>query len=133
MATIQTRWFQDRLADKGLSQRALARMMRMDAGAMSLMLRGKRKMSVEEAQEVARLLGVGVEEVVTRAGGYGSVSGAVADVRHPTKGVALSRVEPVSVDVPLGAGRVARVVLPERLTGAEAERVAAVVRAFVEG
>jgi hypothetical protein len=61
-------WFVDRLAARHISQRKLAVMMDMDASAVSLMLNGKRKMSAQEASEVARLLGVTVEEVLRHAG-----------------------------------------------------------------
>jgi len=63
-----TSWFTAKLADKRLSQRQLARLMGIDASAVSLMLRGKRKMDVKEAGEVARLLGVHVDEVLRHAG-----------------------------------------------------------------
>ena len=56
---MDTKWFRDRLADRGLSQRALARQMALDAAAVSLMLRGKREMKLTEAAEIARLLGQG--------------------------------------------------------------------------
>ena len=52
---MDTNWFRDRLADRGLSQRALARHMGLDAAAVSLMLRGRRVMKLTEAAEIARL------------------------------------------------------------------------------
>lgn len=67
-ADINTVWFVDRLAVRKISQRKLASLMDMDASAVSLMLNGKRKMSAQEAGEVARLLGVTVEEVMRHAG-----------------------------------------------------------------
>jgi hypothetical protein len=65
---VDKAWFADRLAMRKISQRKLAGMMDMDASAMSLMLSGKRKMSAQEAGEVAKLLGVSVEEVMRHAG-----------------------------------------------------------------
>ena len=65
---VDTRWFQDRLADKRLSQRQLAARMNLDPAAVSLMLRGRRKMSAAEAAEIARYLGVEVDEVLNHAG-----------------------------------------------------------------
>lgn len=65
---IDTRWFQERLADKHLSQRKLAHFMDLDPAAMSLMIRGKRKMSAQEAAEIASFLGVTTDEVLARAG-----------------------------------------------------------------
>lgn len=67
MAT-NSAWFAAKLSDKGMSQRQLARLMGIDASAVSLMLRGRRKMDVKEAGEVARLLGVPVDEVLRHAG-----------------------------------------------------------------
>jgi hypothetical protein len=51
-----------------MSQRGLARAMQLDAAAVSLMLRGRRAMKVSEAAEIARLLGVPADEVMTHAG-----------------------------------------------------------------
>jgi len=65
---VDTRWFQDRLADKRLSQRQLAARMNLDPAAVSLMLRGRRKMSAAEAAEIARYLGVEVDDVLHHAG-----------------------------------------------------------------
>lgn len=72
MATVEkvdTRWFQGRLADKRLSQRKLAARLGLDPAAVSLMLRGRRKMTVIEAKEIARALGVEVGEVLGHLGG----------------------------------------------------------------
>lgn len=63
-----TRWFVERLADKKLSQRGLARAMGLDAAAVSLMLRGKRQMKLTEAAEIGRLLGRPASEVIAAAG-----------------------------------------------------------------
>lgn len=65
---INTAWFRDRIADRQMSQRALARAMGMDAAAISLMLRGKREMKLTEAAEIARLIGVPVSDVLQNAG-----------------------------------------------------------------
>jgi transcriptional regulator with XRE-family HTH domain len=67
-AQIDTRWFQNQLADKRLSQRQLAKRLSLDPAAVSLMLRGKRKMSASEAAEIAAQLGVSADEVLMRAG-----------------------------------------------------------------
>lgn len=68
MANVDTGWFQGMLIDKGLSQRQLARAIGLDPSAVSLMLRGKRKMDVQEAGVVAKALGVSVDEVLRHAG-----------------------------------------------------------------
>jgi transcriptional regulator with XRE-family HTH domain len=65
---MDTKWFRDRLADRQMSQRALARAMGLDAAAVSLMLRGRREMKLTEAAEIARLLGVPADEVLQAAG-----------------------------------------------------------------
>lgn len=65
---VNTKWFRDRIADRKLSQRGLARAMGLDSAAVSLMLRGQRQMKLTEAAEIARLLGVPAEEVLTNAG-----------------------------------------------------------------
>ena len=64
MHTTQTNWFKDKLAEKKLSQRGLARLLGVDAAAVSLMLRGLREMKIDEAKQIAVILGVSVEEVL---------------------------------------------------------------------
>jgi transcriptional regulator with XRE-family HTH domain len=66
--SVDTKWFRDRLADRQLSQRGLARLMGLDAAAVSLMFRGKREMKITEAAELARLLGVPADDVLEAAG-----------------------------------------------------------------
>ncbi len=65
---IDTQWFRDRLTARKLSQRGLARAMGVDPSAISLMFRGKRRMTVEEAGQVAVLLQSTTDEVLTAAG-----------------------------------------------------------------
>lgn len=65
---IDTQWFVDRLADRELSQRALAKLMGLDPAAVSLMLRGKRKMTMAEAAQLAALLDISTTEMFERAG-----------------------------------------------------------------
>ena len=66
--SIDTRWFQDLLTDRRLSQRRLAREIGLDPSAVSLMFRGKRRMQMTEAAQVARLLGVPLDDVIRHAG-----------------------------------------------------------------
>lgn len=68
MPTVDKTWFQDRIRDKDLSQRRLAKLMDLDPAAMSLMLSGRRKISSEEANTLAFHLGVSVHDVLTHAG-----------------------------------------------------------------
>lgn len=65
---VNTKWFKDRLADRRMSQRGLARQLGMDAAAISLTLRGRREMKIAEAAAIARLLGVPADEVLEHAG-----------------------------------------------------------------
>lgn len=64
MSNLQHGWFKDRLAEKKLSQRGLAKLLGVDAAAVSLMLRGLREMKIDEAKQIAVILGVSVEEVL---------------------------------------------------------------------
>ena len=66
--TIDTDWFTNRLADRGLSQRQLAKLMGLNPSAVSLMLRGRRRMTVEEASQLAVLLQSTSTEVLEAAG-----------------------------------------------------------------
>ena len=65
---IDTQWFTNRLAERALSQRQLAKLMGLDSSAVSLMLRGKRRMTVEEAAQLAVLLQSTSAEVLEAAG-----------------------------------------------------------------
>jgi len=65
---MNTRWFRDRLRGIELSQRGLAKLLDVDAAAVSYMLRGKRKMSMGEANRIAQILGVPASEVMRQAG-----------------------------------------------------------------
>ena len=66
--SMQTDWFKERLAQRKLSQRQLAKLMNLDPAAVSLMLRGQRRMTNEEAHFIASTVGVPVTEVLRRAG-----------------------------------------------------------------
>ncbi|SOD41340.1 helix-turn-helix domain-containing protein [Nitrosovibrio sp. Nv4] len=65
---IDTTWFRHRIEDKKISQRKLAVKLDLDPAAVSLMIRGKRKMSLEEAARLSEVFGVPVEEVMERGG-----------------------------------------------------------------
>lgn len=67
--SIDTLWFRDKIRDSlYVSQRRLAREMHLDPASLSLLLRGKRKMQLVEAEQLAQLLGVPLEEVLRHAG-----------------------------------------------------------------
>lgn len=65
---MDTSWFKDKLKDKKLSQRGLAKLVDLDPAAVSLMLRGQRKMTPHEAHQISVILGVPILEVMRRAG-----------------------------------------------------------------
>jgi transcriptional regulator with XRE-family HTH domain len=68
MAEIDGNWFHNQLDDRGQSLRALARHLGKDASAVSRTFSGKRKMTMEEAAEIASFLGVSVTAVMHHAG-----------------------------------------------------------------
>jgi len=68
MAEIDGAWFHNQLDDRGQSLRALARHLGKDASAVSRTFSGKRRMTMEEAAEIAAFLGVPVTEVMHHAG-----------------------------------------------------------------
>ncbi len=65
---MNTEWFRQLLATRKLSQRGLAKLLELDPAAVSLMLRGQRKMTNEEAHQVSMILGVPITEVLRQAG-----------------------------------------------------------------
>lgn len=65
---IDTRWFKDRLADRDLTQRKVAATLDLDPAAVSLLLKGVRRMQIDEAARMAELLGVTLDEVMAHAG-----------------------------------------------------------------
>ena len=70
MQAIKTnpKWFRDRLAERNMSLRQLARQIDLDPSAVSLTFRGKRKMTLQEANNISVLLGLPVTEVIRQAG-----------------------------------------------------------------
>lgn len=65
---IETSWFVDRLSSRQLTQRKLAKLMGLDPAAISLMFRGKRKITLEEAAQLAAILDVTTTEMFERVG-----------------------------------------------------------------
>lgn len=68
MPDVNYRWFSERLREKRLTQRALAKLLEMDPSSLSLLLHGKRRMRVEQAAEIARFIGVPVADVMRHGG-----------------------------------------------------------------
>ena len=136
---IDTRWFHNQLADKRLSQRQLAKRMDLDPAAVSLMLRGKRKMSAAEAAEIATLLGVSADEVLMRAGATlpAPEKPKAAPVAFRAKNIATGAPDVgqpdltmIELPVPMSDGSTAKLLLPRVLARGDAERISALVQAL---
>lgn len=76
MSKIDTEWFMERIVSRHRSLRRFAKLMKgrngrsgLNVAAVSLMLHGKRGMTVNEARQIADLLGEDVLEVIKRASG----------------------------------------------------------------
>ena len=65
---IDKAWFQEKLAARKLSQRKLAKILEIDPSSVTVMLQGRRKMTMGEAQTIAGQLALPVTEVMRRAG-----------------------------------------------------------------
>lgn len=61
-------WFRRKLEEHRLSQSGLGRMLEIDKSTMSLILAGKRKLALDKAADMARLLGVTATEVMENMG-----------------------------------------------------------------
>lgn len=68
VSKVDTQWFVDRLAARQMSMRGLAKLMNVDPAAISYMLRGKRKMKMAEAAQLATLLDSSPSEIFERVG-----------------------------------------------------------------
>ena len=66
--TMNTLWFKDRLRDKKISQRGLAKILGIDPAAASLMLRDMRKMTAQEGHTISQVLGLPISEIFRQAG-----------------------------------------------------------------
>jgi transcriptional regulator with XRE-family HTH domain len=65
---INTQWFKGKLADLNLSQSEFADKLSIDPAGVSLMLRGRRKIRIDEAGVIAKILSVPVEDILRHAG-----------------------------------------------------------------
>lgn len=61
-------WFREQLASRNMSQRFFAEFLKIDPSAVSYMLSGRRKVTLEEAKKIADLFGVNTTEVMRQAG-----------------------------------------------------------------
>ncbi|MBB3461554.1 helix-turn-helix transcriptional regulator [Rhizobium sp. BK377] len=91
MAEIDGDWFHNQLDGRGQSLRALARHLGKDASAVSRTFSGKRRMTMEEAVEIAAFLGVSVSEVMHHAGIAGR-AGTTSEGDGPGPKILLSAV-----------------------------------------
>ena len=65
---FNSQWFKGKLADLNIKQSELADKLSIDPAGVSLMLRGRRKIRIEEAGVIAKILSVPVEDVLRHAG-----------------------------------------------------------------
>jgi len=68
LAPMNTDWFRQQLAARKMSQRGLAKLMDLDPAAVSLMLRGQRRMTNAEAHQISGVIGSPITEVLRQAG-----------------------------------------------------------------
>lgn len=62
------RWFQNRLMDRSLSQAQAARLLNMQASALTRIFNGERRLQMDEAIELARIVSAPLDEVMLQAG-----------------------------------------------------------------
>lgn len=65
---VNSLWFKNKLMSQGLSQRSLSKKLGVDPSAFTLFLQGKRRLQLEEASGLARILAVTLDEVLIHAG-----------------------------------------------------------------
>lgn len=65
---VDTKLFHDRMQDAGITNRKLAKAMGLDPSATSLMLRGKRGIKDGEIARLAKILNLGVDEILRALG-----------------------------------------------------------------
>jgi transcriptional regulator with XRE-family HTH domain len=97
MGAIDSTWFYEQLAERGVSLRDMARFMGLDPSAVSRMLNGERKMSAEEQDQIADYLGSALEEVAARRRGEGAGFGEKKQADYASEGSGL--LEPAEPDV----------------------------------
>lgn len=112
---MDTKWFRARLEESGVTQRHLAKTLDLDPAAVSYMLRGKRKMQMAEAAEIARMIGTPIDEVLLHAGIdiqkapagadvaiVGTIQAASGEIQHTPDGKR-TRKAPAVTGLPKGA------------------------------
>lgn len=66
--TTAKKWFHEKLEANNFSVRKLARSMNLDPSAVSRILSGQRRLTIDEATLLSRLLSTPIEEILTAAG-----------------------------------------------------------------
>jgi transcriptional regulator with XRE-family HTH domain len=125
---FDTDWFRDRLADKQLSQRRLAKFLGLDSSAVSLTFRGKRDMKLTEAAHIAQLLAVPVDEVLYHAGVMQHSKGAQVSVAgflesHGEVRSVVGTEEAFSVPMPAGLMGDDYIAIQARTSGSDLEHM----------
>lgn len=105
---IDKAWFQARLKQLGKSQRGLARHLGVDPARITDILKGERRVSFDEAVEMADFLEVGLEDIAPRLGtslaavgqrkavviGYIGAGDAIYSMDDHAPGAGLDEIEP---------------------------------------
>jgi transcriptional regulator with XRE-family HTH domain len=120
---VNTKWFRAQLAANDMSMRRLAKLLELDPSAVSLMLRGKRTMTADEANRISGLLTVPVTEVLAQAGipieedARSFTIKAWVDANSTLRSIAARNARRVTAprDVP-GAGMAVQIRAPETVT-----------------
>jgi ribosome-binding protein aMBF1 (putative translation factor) len=68
LSRVTTNWFKEQLIQLNMSQRQLAREMKVDPAAVSYMISGKRRVSIDEAKRISDIFGVPTTEVMRQVG-----------------------------------------------------------------
>jgi transcriptional regulator with XRE-family HTH domain len=80
-AGVDKRWFQNLFSDKRIAQAQLAKVMGIHAPALTRILNGERRLQMEEAIDMARILDISLDEILTHAGLSPSTDGPTATIR----------------------------------------------------
>lgn len=65
---IDKAFFVKAFDNAGLSQNEVATRLKIDKGAMSLLLSGRRKMKIEEAMALAQMLDMTIDKIIAKSG-----------------------------------------------------------------
>jgi transcriptional regulator with XRE-family HTH domain len=68
LIAIDKKFFQSAFADAGLSQNDVAARLALDKSSMSLMMSGKRKMTLAEAAAIAGIIDSTIDKVLAKSG-----------------------------------------------------------------